>query len=86
MTKEQQKIVDGFHERVIALIFKRRRAQKYSSWTEEESINQEIFKVEDERRKYERDCKSERQEKRKIPGGVPEIEAGAESSPAETEV
>lgn len=86
MTKEQQKIVDGFHERVIQLIFKRRRAQRYGAWATEEQINEEIVLIEDERRKYEGDCKQSRQEKRKITGGVPEIEAGTVKEETETKI
>ncbi len=86
MTKEQQKIVDRFHERVIDLIFKRRRAQKYSGWSEEEKINQEIFKIEAERREYERNCKESRQEKRKIAGGVPDTQTGEVGETTEADV
>ena len=47
MTKEQQKIVDGYHERVIALIFKRRRAMKYAvnPQLEFDAITTEIMEI-----------------------------------------
>src|ERR1700733_8914737 len=86
MTKEQQKIVDRFHERVIQLIFKQRRAQKYSDWAEEEKIINEIKLIEDERRRYEGDIKSQRQEKREYGGALPEAETGTIGEAAEADV
>jgi hypothetical protein len=88
MTKEQQKIVDSYHERVIALIFKRRRAVKYGSNSQQEfdEITAEIEKIETERRTYERNTKPPRQEEPKIEGSVPTEEAGNERAEAKAEV
>jgi hypothetical protein len=53
MTSAQQKIVDKFHERVISLIYKRRRAlYNPSGQIEWEGITNQIDKIEDERRAY----------------------------------
>jgi hypothetical protein len=76
MTKEQQKIVDGFHEKAISLILKRSQVRKYGTWAEEEAINREIFKIEDERRKYERDNRTSREKESEIEGSLREVEAG----------
>jgi hypothetical protein len=59
MTKEQQKIVDKFHERSISLLMKRNRDMKYSTNPQKvfEDITEEIYKVEDERRAYEKSLK-----------------------------
>lgn len=86
MTREQQKIVDGYHERVIALMLKSKQAQRYNNWTEECRIATEIEKIENERRTYERDVKSQGQEKREEPRGIPEAEEGNEPIETETEV
>jgi hypothetical protein len=87
MTKDQQKIVDGFHERVIDLIYKRRRSMNFGSngQLEYDQITAEINKIEDERRRYEGDCRTQRSQKPKIEGSVPEVEVREEPSPAETE-
>jgi hypothetical protein len=86
MTREQQKIVDGYHERVIALIFKRRRAMKYAvnPQLDFDTITAEIEKVENERRTYERNAKPQRQEEPKVEGRIPGEEAGNERREAET--
>jgi hypothetical protein len=53
MTSAQQKIVDKFHERVISLIYKRRRAlHNVNGQIEWEAVTAEIDKIEDERRAY----------------------------------
>ena len=88
MTKEQQKIIDGYHERVIALIFKRRRAIKYGADPQKEfdRITTEIEKIEVERREYERNTKPSRPEEPKVTGGVPAEEAGNELKEAEAKI
>jgi hypothetical protein len=88
MTHEQQKIVDGFHERVIQLIFKRRRAAKYgcNSQKEWDDITKEIEAVENERRKYERDIKSSGQKESTEPRGVSETAAGNEQPAAKADI
>jgi hypothetical protein len=60
VTKEQQKHIDNFHEKVIALIYKRRRVLLYNSnaQSEWEAITAEIGKIEDERKTYEEQCRS----------------------------
>ena len=79
MTAAQQKIVDGFHQKAIQLIYKRRAVARYGgNWAEEDKINQEILKIEDERRTYERDCREQRQEKSEISRSIPSGEAGPE--------
>ena len=74
MTKAQQKTVDLYHERVIGLIYKRRKAMKYGAngQTEYDEITAEIMKIEEERRKYEGDCKQPKSQERKIKRGIPE--------------
>ena len=57
MTPEQQKVVDGFHEQAIALIFKRRQAIKYGNVKEEDKLTAEIYEIENKRRAYESDIK-----------------------------
>jgi hypothetical protein len=88
MTPEQQKIVDSYHERVISLIFKRRRAAKYGSNSQQEydQITAEIEKIEAERRAYEGNTKSRGPEEPKVEGRLPGEEAGNEFKEAETEV
>jgi hypothetical protein len=86
MTKEQQKVVDSFHTRVISLMLKRSRAQRLNNYTEEERITKEIEKLEDERRQYERQQKPPRTKESEIKGSVPAEEAGAEQREAKTEV
>ena len=87
MTAAQQKIVDGFHEKVIALIYKRRAVARYGgNWAEEDKINQEIFKLEDERRAYERDCHESRTQKSEISRSVQSAATSEERQPAETNV
>ena len=88
MTREQQKIVDSYHERVIALIFKRRRAMKYSvnPQLDFDTITAEIEKVENERRTYERNSKQSRAKESEIEGSVRAEEAGNERAEAKTEV
>jgi hypothetical protein len=60
VTKEQQKHIDNFHEKVIALIYKRRQVLLYNSnaQLEWEAITEEIEKIEDERKTYEEQCRS----------------------------
>lgn len=88
MTKEQQKIIDGFHERVISLIMKRRREMRYSANPQLtfEAITAEIDKVEKERREYERNAIASRQEKSAERRGLSEAEAGTERNEVETDV
>lgn len=86
MTKAQQEIIDGFHERVISLILKRRREMRYSINPQQtfETVTAEIEKVENERRQYERNVIAQRQEKRAVEGSISEAEAGTERTEAET--
>jgi len=58
MTHEQQKVVDGFHEQAIALIFKRRQAIKYGNIKEEDRLTSEIYETENKRRAYEQSIKN----------------------------
>lgn len=84
VTKAQQKTVDLYHERVIGLIYKRRKAMKYGNGQKEyDEITAEIMKIEEERRKYEGDCNQSKQEERKIKRGIPEEASGGGSSTAE---
>jgi hypothetical protein len=60
MTAVQQKVVDKFHERVISLIYQRRKSLRFNSaggQAEWESLTEEINKVEEERRTYEKSLK-----------------------------
>ena len=86
MTKEQQKIIDGFHTRVISLMLKRARAQRYGTWAEEEALTKEIEKIEDERKTYERQQKPPRPKEPEIEGSVPETTTGNELKETETEI
>ena len=86
MTKEQQTKVDRFHERVIALMLRRSQAMRYNNYREEEKITAEINLVEEERRRYERDCQQQRQEKREIARSVPEAQTGEVAKEAETKI
>lgn len=84
MTKEQQRVIDGFHERAISLIMKRNKAQRYNNWPEEQALDKQIEAIDDERRAYERDIKSRREKEPEIKGELPVETAGIESSAAET--
>ena len=90
MTVAQQKIIDGFHERVITLIYKRRRAIRWNGGqTEWGAITAEINAVENERRVYEKSLKgdsNEGKERSRAPQSEEsKIEGGISGSPAETE-
>jgi len=88
MTKEQQKVIDGFHERVISLILKRRREMRYSPNPQAtfETVTAEINKVENERRHYERNVIASRRKNRTIEGSLSEVEAGTKRREAETTI
>jgi hypothetical protein len=61
MTAAEQKHIDQFHERVIALIYKRRKLMRYnSSQAEWDAIQAEIEKIEEERITYERNCRQQK--------------------------
>jgi hypothetical protein len=57
MKAAQQKVVDKYHEKVISLIYQRRKTLRFNSsggQAEWEAITAQIDKVEDERRAYEK--------------------------------
>lgn len=98
MTTAQQKIVDGFHERVIALIYKRRRAIRWNGGQAEwDTLTAEIEKTEEERRTYEKSLKGDSnegeersgpqvQKECKESGSVSGSPAGAEFEAADTKI
>jgi hypothetical protein len=65
MTAAQQKVVDKYHERVIGLIYRRRRAlHNANGQIEWEAITAEIDKIEDERRAYTASLKEAKEMKK----------------------
>lgn len=83
MTKEQT-VIDGFHTRVISLMLRRAKAQRFNDWPEEEKLTKEIERIEDERRAYERQQESQREEKSKVSRSVSGEEAGTEQPATKT--
>jgi hypothetical protein len=91
MTTAQQKHIDSFHERVITLIYARRKALRYNSsgQADWDAITAEIEKVEDERRAYIKSLGGSH-EGEKLSGASQQeeskIERGISGSPAGTEL